>query len=249
MKRLASPIVFLFIASVFRYFAICSPLKYKLDSPTLRKIIVGIWITSCAIIVPWAVFYIQQEYQYTERIILNICYEKWPSEMAKNVYFLCVVFVCCYTLPLILICICYLGICIKVWNREQPGTRNAGNKVIQRSKVKVAKMLAVVVFLFAFSWLPLYTAKMFISFHDTNDNFLHDTVIPFAQWLGSSNSGMNPIIYCFFSRKFRNGFRKLMCPRIRGSSTDRHFNRTNMHVPKGDVTLESSFNVRSYAFV
>lgn len=78
-----------------------------------------------------------------------------------------------------------MGICIKVCNRKQLGTCSSGNNVIQRSKVKVVKMLAVVVFLFAFSWLPLYIVKMLIAFHDTNDNFLHDTVIPLAQWLGS----------------------------------------------------------------
>ena len=217
-----------------------------MDSIKLRRIVICIWITSCVIIIPWAVFYIQQDYKYTESITLNICYEQWPSEMAKNGYFLGVIFLCCYTIPLILICICYLGICIKVWNREQLGASNSGNNVIQRSKVKVVKMLAVVVFLFAFSWLPLYIVKMLIAFHDTNDIVLTDTLTPLAQWLGSSNSGVNPIIYCSFSRKFRNGFRKLLCPGILGSKTNGQMRRTN--TPKG-VVNESSMNIRSYTFV
>ena len=33
-------------------------------------------------------------------------------------------------------------------------------------------------------------------------------IVPIAQWLGSSNSCVNPIIYCFFSKKFRNGFQQ-----------------------------------------
>ncbi len=30
--------------------------------------------------------------------------------------------------------------------------------------------------------------------------------MPVAQWLGSANSCVNPIIYCLFSKKFRQGF-------------------------------------------
>ena len=29
---------------------------------------------------------------------------------------------------------------------------------------------------------------------------------PLAQWLGASNSCINPILYCFFNKKYRNGF-------------------------------------------
>lgn len=31
-------------------------------------------------------------------------------------------------------------------------------------------------------------------------------VTPMAQWLGSSNSCINPILYAFFNKKYRNGF-------------------------------------------
>lgn len=31
-------------------------------------------------------------------------------------------------------------------------------------------------------------------------------VAPMAQWLGSSNSCINPILYAFFNKKYRNGF-------------------------------------------
>lgn len=45
-------------------------------------------------------------------------------------------------------------------------------------------------------------------------------VTPFAQWLGSSNSCINPILYAFFNKKYRRGFAAIIqsrscCARIR----------------------------------
>jgi len=34
-------------------------------------------------------------------------------------------------------------------------------------------------------------------------------IIPVTQWAGSANSCVNPFIYCFFSHKFRAGFKQL----------------------------------------
>jgi len=36
--------------------------------------------------------------------------------------------------------------------------------------------------------------------------------MPVTQWAGSANSCVNPYIYCFFSKKFRAGFKQLFTP-------------------------------------
>jgi len=36
------------------------------------------------------------------------------------------------------------------------------------------------------------------------------TVIPVAQWVGLSSCAVNPVVYCLFSAKFRDGFRRLL---------------------------------------
>jgi hypothetical protein len=70
-------------------------------------------------------------------------------------------------------------------------------------------MLTVVTLTFLVSWLPLYViflaAKMEWHIPDTADG-----LIPFAQWLGESNSSCNPILYAFLNRKFRDSFRSLI---------------------------------------
>lgn len=75
-------------------------------------------------------------------------------------------------------------------------------------------MLFVVVVTFALSWLPLYVVFCIIKFglspeFDSSDSVIV-TLIPVAQWLGASNSCINPIIYAFFNRKFRAGFKAII---------------------------------------
>lgn len=82
-----------------------------------------------------------------------------------------------------------------------------------RSKMKVIKMLLLVVVLFAMSWLPLYAILTRVKFgpppSDWEDQLIR-TIIPMAQCLGSSNSCINPILYAFFNKKYRTGF-KVSC--------------------------------------
>ncbi len=72
-------------------------------------------------------------------------------------------------------------------------------------------MLLVVVVLFAMSWLPLYAIFTRVKcgpqpISDLEDKIIR-TIMPIAQWLGSSNSCINPILYAFFNKKYRSGFK------------------------------------------
>ena len=78
------------------------------------------------------------------------------------------------------------------------------------------KMLVVVVVVFAFCWLPLYAVNVRIFFgapldvDDAEFALLTGTVIPVAQCIGLSSCAVNPVVYCLFSAKFRDGFRQLL---------------------------------------
>lgn len=75
------------------------------------------------------------------------------------------------------------------------------------------KMLFVVVIIFMLSWLPLYAIFIRIKLGnekiDEWEDCLLGYVTPMAQWLGSSNSCINPILYAFFNEKYRRGFRAI----------------------------------------
>lgn len=57
--------------------------------------------------------------------------------------------------------------------------------------------------LFAVSWLPLYLADLWIDCEQRPPSWLLQTR-PFAQWLGLTNSSLNPICYCFIGDLYRS---------------------------------------------
>lgn len=185
-------------------------MEMKISKKACKITIFIIWVIAFTIMIPWAVYYKRVTYS-TKYQKLPLCYESWPDEAHKKYYFLGAIFLCCYSVPLILIVVCYLLIGVRVWRRRAPGEKNTSLGVVHKSKVKAVKMLAIVVVLFAFSWLPLYVIKLASFYGVPSDKnvlkIVNEIINPIAQWLGSSNSGMNPIIYCFFSKRYRNGFK------------------------------------------
>lgn len=85
--------------------------------------------------------------------------------------------------------------------------------MLNRSKVKAVKMLLVVVVSFALSWMPLYAMVSRLRFGppvSELEDELFAALLPFAQWLGTSNSCVNPIFYAYFNKKFRESFMKIL---------------------------------------
>lgn len=140
-----------------------------------------------------------------------------------NAHFLIVNLGLQYLIPLSIIALFYILILKKIAERKLPklarhlpSNIKDGNRqsslVIERSKVKVFKMLIVLVLLFALSWLPLYVIFFILKIGPQIDEqsifmqILQDSV-PIAQWLGASNSCVNPILYFFFNAKFRSYYR------------------------------------------
>ncbi|XP_045114174.1 neuropeptide SIFamide receptor-like isoform X1 [Portunus trituberculatus] len=198
--------------SVDRALAICYPMRCQITSRTCRSIILVIWVFSLTITLPWAIYFTLEPIPKTD---LSVCTDRWPDEQSGNLYFVLANLVMCYLLPLTVISICYILIWRKVWRRKLPGERQDVGvaMMMHRSKIKVIKMLLVVVILFALSWLPLYVIfarlKLGVALTDMENNFIH-ILAPIAQWLGASNSCINPILYAFFNDKFRAGFKAIL---------------------------------------
>ncbi len=74
-------------------------------------------------------------------------------------------------------------------------------------ELKLAKSLALVLFLFAVSWLPLHILNCITLFCPACDKPMF--LIYIAIILTHGNSAVNPIVYAFRIKKFRTAFRKI----------------------------------------
>ncbi|XP_054157280.1 neuropeptide SIFamide receptor-like [Oppia nitens] len=209
--------------SIDRFYAIYYPLGRKCGKNLCRIVITLIWILSFGVSFPWLIYF-ELMPMFTEKYTeLQICQDVWPTPSAAKTYFLVVNLGFQYLLPLSIIAFFYILILLKIGRRRLPKLarhlpanlkdgNQQSNHVIERSKIKVFKMLIVIVMLFALSWLPLYVIFAFIKLGPTLDENswttqLLTTGAPIAQWLGASNSCVNPILYFFFNNKFRSFYK------------------------------------------
>ncbi|KAI1292186.1 Neuropeptide FF receptor 2 [Halotydeus destructor] len=208
--------------SADRFLAICYPLKCQMSRKSARRVIIVIWLFSLTIAFPWVLYFTLNPIDPNLPHIM-ICAENWPDETSEIAYFVIANLCLCYLIPLFIITACYLAIWFKVWKRNIPGACEHSNTktgkhvklqvelVMQRSKLKVAKMMVVVVVIFVISWLPLYCifARVKLGGPMVAGSFeerLFMVTAPIAQWLGASNSCINPVLYAFFNKKYRTGF-------------------------------------------
>ena len=103
-------------------------------------------------------------------------------------------------------------------NNKRNGGSNLNNSRIQQDRKKLkrehkaAKTLGIIMGGFLCCWLPFfiwYVASTMGGFSTP------DVVVSTLFWVGYFNSALNPIIYAFFNRDFRNAFRRLLrCHRM-----------------------------------
>uniref|UniRef100_A0A8D0GQ46 Orexin receptor type 2 n=1 Tax=Sphenodon punctatus TaxID=8508 RepID=A0A8D0GQ46_SPHPU len=173
-------------------------------------------------------------------ILFTVCDEHWGGECVyPKMYHTCF-FLMTYMAPLCLMVLAYLQIFRKLWCRQIPGTSSVVQrkwKALQssaqprglgqstksrisavaaeikqiRARRKTARMLMVVLLVFALCYLPisiLNVLKRVLGMFDHADD--RETVyawFTFSHWLVYANSAANPIIYNFLSGKFREEFK------------------------------------------
>ncbi|XP_044834859.1 galanin receptor type 1-like [Mauremys mutica] len=214
----SASVLSLTVISVNRYYSVHNPLNAR-SFFTQRKIlsaILVVWVLSSGICMPLIFMNKRDEIGAVEGLplVFPICREIWPQEKLKQAYnFL--LFCALYCLPVLFnMVICFLTV-RRLWScTSQLKECNSLNRSLPASRLKirkkVAQMVVALVLLFAISWLPVYMMDIWIDFNIPNS--LQDVtpspwvlqLRPFAQWLGLTNSSLNPICYCFVGNLYRS---------------------------------------------
>ncbi|XP_012225176.1 allatostatin-A receptor-like isoform X2 [Linepithema humile] len=140
-------------------------------------------------------------------------------------------FLTSYVLPLVLICIFYMCMLVRLWR----GTRVSAES--RRGRKRVTRLVFVVVGVFAACWCPLQVILVIKSL-DIYPLTTATIMVQIASHiLAYMNSCVNPFLYAFLSDNFRKAFWKLIYCRPRAEPNNRlePATRTTRAASSGDI--------------
>ena len=204
--------------SLHRYMTIHHPIKVRHLSTTslVLCIIVLIWITAAAVMVPLAViktllFHPLPQIAFT----VVMCHEQWPSLNTRRIYDVFLFIVIC-AIPGGIVIGSYLVTGCRLLLGDQDLQRQALNchsrNRIQMTRRKVAKMLVVLAISFAISWFPYHIVTLYMDFSSRTHAQSPSTLLAlrFCLLLGHSHTAQNPILYCTMNDSFQSGLLALL---------------------------------------
>ncbi|XP_056381552.1 thyrotropin-releasing hormone receptor-like [Hyla sarda] len=216
--------------TVERYIAICHPMKAQTVCTVSRakRIIAIVWFSTCIYCMLWF-FLVDIQVNKSQQVE---CGYKVSRNLYLPIYF--TDFAIFYVIPLFVATVLY-GLIGRIlflspipshpestterWreksSKEKNGAECESNKINSRNRPKgalssrkqVTKMLAVVVALFAFLWMPYRTLVLVNSF--VENPYLDPWFLLFCRICVYANSAINPVIYNLMSQKFRTAFKRL----------------------------------------
>lgn len=218
--------------AVDRYIAIKNPLRYNsLVTGSRAKGIIGLcWVLSTCIglmpMIGWNNGLNTTNTNSSDGCPegLTVCLFEKVVNMDYMIYFN---FFGCVLVPLIIMMVIYLNIFmaarrqlrligLKVSNLPAPGditpSSSTSRSTLQK-EVHAAKSLAIIVGLFALCWLPLHIINTYNHLCE-EDRRSHDLLMYIAIILSHANSVVNPLIYAYRIREFRQTFRRILYQHI-----------------------------------
>ena len=205
----AASILTLTAISLERYVAICNPIRYDEFKKRKTKIIFFIWFVSAVLIIPHV-------YLSEERTLNGdtVCFQFHTTDKTRAPFFWGYFFPCfllLYLLPLVMVSATYWKSARKLMELESrlEITSTGDISVTTRMRKEVLRMLFVVIVFFVIQWTPFEIVEIL----DSAPGVMRD-VNPISSrrvavnMLAFSNAVVNPILFGFMSKPFREGFKE-----------------------------------------
>lgn len=224
--------------SVERYYAIVHPMKakYLCTISQARKIILATWAASFLLAVP--ILFVQIQMPVGERFKAHWCVRNWddpPLWKLHELYMLLLILV----VPTSVMAVTYTAICWEIWTVMQTRYHMTSGKAslncesfplsckrhttfVHSTKIshdenntvkQVIKMLVLIVVVFVVCWGPLLVDNVLTAWgylpHIRTGSLKHMATT--FHLMAYFNSCVNPIVYGFMSKNFRESFHKAVC--------------------------------------
>ncbi|KAM8842583.1 somatostatin-like receptor F_48D10.1 [Synchiropus picturatus] len=190
------------VMSIDRYLAVVHPIRStRWRHPRVARMVsVLMWALSFVVVLPVFIFSDIQE-------TFNSCNMIWPEprDVWSTVFILYTAIVGFFG-PLLIICLCYLLIVIKV---KSSGVRVGFTKQ-RRSERKVNRMVVVIVLVFVLCWLPFFIINIVNLVVIIPESNVTAGIYFFVVILSYANSCANPLLYCFLSDNLKQSFLKVL---------------------------------------
>ncbi|XP_069126447.1 orexin/Hypocretin receptor type 1-like isoform X2 [Argopecten irradians] len=224
--------------SIERYMAICHPLSFRVSKYKTILVIGMVWLVSMLTAIPDLVFLTIVPDNVIPPDIGNIWLTAClPANIQVEFVYQLFLTVAYYLLPLIIMGFTYTRIATCLWKSTLagPATNNIssdGNAATLRNRERTAKMLIMVVVLFAVCYLPVYLLNILRYAEAMNKmpELAVSVITLTSRFLCYFNSAINPVIYNFMSEKFKKEFRVVCwcCSRTqRGPNISRTHNHSS----------------------
>ncbi|XP_076239430.1 orexin/Hypocretin receptor type 1-like [Calliopsis andreniformis] len=80
-----------------------------------------------------------------------------------------------------------------------------------RERRRIAWILMLLAVLFALCWLPYNVLMLLIDLGAVGEGTIITNCVSYCLFLGHANSALNPVVYCFMTRKFRRSVSEILC--------------------------------------
>ncbi len=206
--------IFTMIAIAYdRFYAIVYPFKAKLRTGRSRIItIVLIWVLS-------GILYIHEFIRFETLVWKGKTFCVYTAKLYSPMFrwiFDNITFVLLFALPLIIMCILYGILIIRMQMRKLPGNQTDERQARENARNRrVVYMSVTVVVIFAFVISPFRVYELFGSPRVTRRwvQCWEQDLKLFVNFMMQSSCALNPFVYFAFSENYRQGLIKILCCR------------------------------------
>lgn len=93
--------------------------------------------------------------------------------------------------------------------RKNGRSTETKRKAVLARERRAVKTLGIIMGTFILCWLPFFTVALVLPFCKARCS-MPDWLADVINWLGYSNSLLNPVIYAYFNKDFQNAFKKIL---------------------------------------